>query len=75
MFIQNCGGKPGRDRERRKTEAKTTFQFVWTRRQYELEEIGSVKEVLLLIPIGFRAILVLRKLDDGGGQKGNCPLQ
>ena len=40
MFIQSCGGKPGRDRERRKTEAKTTFQFVWTCRQYELEEIA-----------------------------------
>ena len=53
MFIQSCGGKPGRDRERRKTEAKTTFQFVWTRRQCELEEIGSVKDVLLLVPIGY----------------------
>ena len=39
MFIQSGGGKPGRDRER-KTEAKTTFQFVWTCRQYELEEIA-----------------------------------
>ena len=47
MFIQSCGGKPGRDRERRKTEAKTTFQFVWTRRRCELEEIGSV------VPIGY----------------------